>query len=270
MKRAERCSGPAVLYISHGGGPFPLLGDEGHKEMVEVLRTIVSMIETPSAILVISAHWEERYPTITHGAKPSLIYDYYGFSAQSYEIKYPAPGNPVLARKLFSLLRDNGIEAALDDQRGFDHGLFVPLQIMYSGADIPCVQLSLDSSLDPNRHINMGAALSGIEEQGLFVIGSGFSFHNLSAFYRSASAETNSMNESFEEWLIDTCVNHGITESDRSRRLENWEDAPSARFCHPREEHLLPLHVCYGIMKRACSEVFELRIIGKKASMYLW
>jgi 4,5-DOPA dioxygenase extradiol len=270
MNRTEEFSGPTVLYLSHGGGPLPLLGDEGHKEMVDVLQNIASIIAKPSAILLISAHWEEREPTITYGAKPPLIYDYYGFSAQSYEIQYPAPGNPVLARKIYSLLRDNGIKGVLDDHRGFDHGLFVPLQIMYPQGDIPCVQLSLVNSLDPIAHINMGEALSGIEQEGLLVIGSGFSFHNMRAFFTPATTESQSMNESFEEWLVDTCSNHEISESERTRRLENWVDAPSARFCHPREEHLLPLHVCYGIIKQAYREVFKLMIIGKKASMYLW
>ncbi len=179
MNKIEELHTPTVLYLSHGGGPLPLLGDEGHKEMGVSLKNITSMIAKPSVILVISAHWEERIPTITVGAKPSLIYDYYGFPEQSYEIQYPAPGEPLLARTVFSLLRGKGIEAVLDDQRGFDHGLFVPLKIMYPEADIPCIQLSLVNSLNPIEHIKIGEALSELNQEGLLVIGSGLSFHNI-------------------------------------------------------------------------------------------
>lgn len=259
-----------VLYLSHGGGPLPLMGDAGHEEMVASLKKISTMIEKPSAILLISAHWEEKNPTITLGTNPPLFYDYYGFPQQAYEIQYPAPGEPLLARKVFSLLNENGFKATLDDQRGFDHGLFVPLKIMYPEADIPCIQLSLISGLDPQEHIKMGEALSLLKQENLLIIGSGFSFHNMKAFFDSTADNQHSMNDSFENWLIETCSNTAIDEPERTRRLENWASAPGARYCHPREEHLLPLHVCYGVAKQACSKVFELKIMSKKASMYLW
>lgn len=261
---------PRVLFLSHGGGPLPLLGDDGHREMVENLKSIASKINKPSAILVISAHWEEKLPTITAGANPSLIYDYHGFPEESYDIKYPCPGEPLLADQVYRLLNTAGIEARLDKQRGFDHGLFVPLKIMYPNAEIPCIQLSLVQGLDPAEHLKIGAALSGIAHDGLLVIGSGFSFHNMKAFFTTETSESKSMNESFEQWLIDTCSNPAIGETERIQRLENWEQAPAARYCHPREEHLLPLHVCYGIAQSACSEYFELRILNKKSSVYLW
>jgi aromatic ring-opening dioxygenase catalytic subunit (LigB family) len=123
-----------VLFFPHGGGPLPLLGDPGHKNMVEFLGGIARTLPEPSAILVVSAHWEEGQPTITAGEFPPLIYDYYGFPEESYAIQYPAPGNPALARETHRLLTEAGIEARLDAQRGFDHGLFVPLKIMYPGA----------------------------------------------------------------------------------------------------------------------------------------
>ena len=261
---------PTVLYLSHGGGPLPLLGDKGHMELVENLKTISTLIEKPSAIVVISAHWEENNPTVTSGENPSLIYDYSGFPKHSYEIKYPAKGDPSLASQIHSILNDKGIDAELDGQRGFDHGLFVPLKIMYPNADIPCVQLSLVSSLDPKLHIKMGEALSELKHTGLLIMGSGFSFHNMKAFFGPSTAESQHMNEAFEAWLIATCSNSNIDENERTDKLENWEQAPFARYCHPREEHLLPVHVCYGVAKHACSHVFELNILGKKASMYLW
>ena len=205
-------SKPRVLFLSHGGGPLPLLGDPAHLEMVLHLRAIAERMPRPSAILVVSAHWEEQAATLTSGANPEVIYDYYGFPAASYEIQYPCPGEPELAGQVRRLLGDAGIEARLDAQRGFDHGLFVPLKLMYPEADIPCIQLSLVSGLDPAEHIAIG----------------------------------------------------------RAQRLEEWALAPFARYCHPREEHLLPLHVCYGIAQSACSEYFQLEILHKKSSMYLW
>lgn len=152
---------PRVLFISHGGGPMPLLGDEGHNEMIACLKEITTQIRKPSAIVVVSAHWEEKVPTITSGANPSLIYDYYGFPEESYAIKYPCSGEPALAGQIHNLLEKAGISSTLDVQRGFDHGLFVPLAIMYPDADIPCVQLSLINTLNPTEHIKIGRALQG-------------------------------------------------------------------------------------------------------------
>lgn len=270
MESAKPGNTPTVVYLSHGGGPFPLLGDEAHSELVENLKTISASIKKPSAILVVSAHWEEDVPAITAGVKPGLIYDYYGFPDESYDIQYPAPGNPDLAKAVASRLIEKGITAQLDKNRGFDHGLFVPLKIMYPEADIPCVQLSVVNDLDPTKHIEIGEALTGLEYDNLLIIGSGFSFHNMKAFFSPSTHETRTKNESFEAWLIDTCSNTNVNENERRRLFEYWEQAPYARYCHPREEHLLPLHVCYGIAQRACSRFFELTIIGKKASAYLW
>lgn len=247
-----------------------MLGDEGHKEMVEVLESIPAIISKPSAIVLISAHWEEEVPTITSGKSPSLIYDYYGFPEESYEIRYPAVGNPALASNLFNLFSEKDIDARLDEKRGFDHGMFVPLKIMYPSADIPCIQVSLVKDLDPLEHIKIGEAIGELEQEGLLIIGSGFSFHNMRAFFARPQKDSQLKNESFEKWLIDTCRNKAITETERARRLENWEIAPFARYCHPREEHLLPLHVCYGAAKRACDKVFEFNVLNKKASAYLW
>ena len=259
-----------ALYISHGGGPLPLLGDPAHNEMVDMLKNVVTVLPKPSAIIVISAHWEAGTPTITAGQHPSLIYDYYGFPKESYEIEYPAPGAPALAKNIFELLKSNGIEAVLDEERGFDHGLFVPLKIMYPDADIPCVQVSLLKSLDPEEHIQLGKALSHLSNENILVLGSGFSFHNLKAFFTLSSNVEQSMNELFEQWLIDTCTSREISESERKQRLVNWEKASAARYCHPREEHLLPLHVCYGFSGSPAKQAFTFNIMDKKASAYLW
>lgn len=261
---------PKVLFLSHGGGPLPLLGDDRHAEMVEQLKIAAERMANPSAIVVVSAHWEEKVATITHNANPPLIYDYYGFPKQAYEIQYPAPGAPKLAIRIFEMLQSHGIAAELDDERGFDHGLYVPLLLMYPDASIPCIQVSLQANLDAEEHIRMGAALSRLTQENVLMIGSGFSFHNMRAFAVPPTAETRSMNEAFEAWLIDTCTNKAISEDERIKRLILWDRAPHARYCHPREEHLLPLHVCYGAAKRACSTFVELSIFDRKASFYFW
>ena len=249
---------------------MPLLGDPGHQEMVSCLKRIASTIPKPDALLVVSAHWEERVPTITAGKSPSLIYDYYGFPEESYHIQYPCVGDPSLAGEVHELLGSAGIEARLDETRGFDHGLFVPLKIMYPDANIPCVQLSLVGTLNPAAHVEMGRALSSLSQKNVLVIGSGFSFHNIRAFFAAETAESRELNQAFEAWLAATCGGADCSEQERAQRLLYWSDAPGARYCHPREEHLLPLHVCYGVVQAPCSERFGLSIMNKASSMYLW
>lgn len=260
---------PSAIYLSHGGGPLPVLGDPDHREMVEHLRAIAAAVRRPAAIIVVSAHWEEPVATITAHASPPLVYDYCGFPAQSYELRYPAPGAPTLARELRDALARNGFEARLDRERGFDHGLFVPLLLMYPEADIPCVQLSLLASLDARDHIGLGRAISPLAGNGVLVIGSGFSFHNLGALLHGPAGQDPD-NEAFEAWLIDTCSNPALDEAERTARLVHWDSAPAASYCHPRPEHLLPLHVCYGVGGRACSAHAALTIMKKKASTYFW
>lgn len=249
---------------------MPLLGDPGHQEMVSCLQTIAANIPRPDALLVVSAHWEEPIPTITAGLNPPLIYDYYGFPEASYHIQYPCPGEPALAHDTHELLTGAGIESRLDETRGFDHGVFIPLKIMFPDADIPCVQLSLVDGLDPTTHMQIGRALSALSQRNVLVIGSGFSFHNMKAFFTDDTPETRELNLSFERWLAQTCCAAERSESERARLLAGWSDAPGARYCHPREEHLLPLHVCYGVAQAPCAQRFELSILNKRSSMYLW
>lgn len=257
----------SVLYIPHGGGPLPLFGHEGHLEMISFLKEYPASIPTPSAIVIISAHWEEKEVTITHSKKPKLIYDYSGFPNEAYKVNYPAPGDSDLAEKVQNLLEHNRINANLDEKRGFDHGMFVPLKLMYPKADIPCIQISLVKGLDPQTHIDIGKSLTALENQNILVIGSGMSFHNMQAL---KSGQEDEDNHSFEDWLINTCTDTQLSETERENRLLNWSDAPSANYCHPREEHLIPLHVCYGMAQTQAKLVFEGRIMGKNISAYFW
>ena len=259
-----------ILFIPHGGGPLPLLDDPGHAELSRFLTRVGTDLATPEAIIVISAHWEATPPAVTSGKHPELIYDYYGFPPESYRIEYPAPGHPELAQTLKSLLQQQGIEAVMAPDRGFDHGLFVPLKLMYPDAGIPCVQLSLDPSLDPETHIRMGEALRPLLGKNLLVLGSGFSFHNLPAFFSGEQDQVDTRNEAFEQWLVDTCTRPDLPEASRRERLVNWAQAPHADYCHPRSEHLIPLHVCYGLAGRAARCIFDGRVMEKQASAFLW
>ncbi len=259
-----------IVYISHGGGPMPLIGDTNHDEMVKTLKQIAVEVDKPSAILVISAHWEARLPTVTSGKNPGIIYDYGGFPKEAYEIQYPASGEPALANSVVNALKENGIDALQDEQRGFDHGLFVPLKIMYPDADIPCVQLSLVHGLNPDLHIQIGKALQSLNWDNLLVIGSGSSFHNLRAFFTPGSQEAHANNIAFDDWLEETMSGDALQENAREQRLTHWTSAPGARYCHPREEHLIPLHVCYGMATKPSDKTFKAEIIKKQSSMFLW
>jgi aromatic ring-opening dioxygenase catalytic subunit (LigB family) len=258
-----------IVYFSHGGGPLPILGDASHKSMVEFMRQLPSRLRKPDAILVISAHWEENTATLLSADTPAMFYDYYGFPDEAYEITYPAPGSPELANRIISLLLKNNISARLDPQRGFDHGLFIPLKLMYPQADIPSLQLSLLRGLDPTAHIALGKALRELMVENILVIGSGFSFHNMRAFSWQGINTPDPANDAFQNWLIEGCTGP-ISQSEREQLLIEWQKAPSARYCHPREEHLLPLHVCLGMADKPASKIFDDYILGKRGVAFLW
>ncbi|MDH5179204.1 MAG: dioxygenase [Gammaproteobacteria bacterium] len=258
-----------IIYLSHGGGPLPLLGDPSHAEMVSMLQTLAAQLPKPESVILISAHWEAPVPTVTAAPAPSLIYDYAGFPPESYRIEYPAPGRPELARRLVDLLQQHGLAAVADPQRGFDHGLFVPMKIMYPQADIPVVQLSLLRGLDPAQHIRLGQVLAELPDEDMFIIGSGFSFHNLRAFFSVATPQAQAENAAFEVWLRETC-NSDLDETERRRRLIEWDEAPGARYCHPREEHLIPLHVCYGAAQRSADAIYPCTVMDKQVSTVVW
>ncbi len=267
MKNRSSGKQAQIVYFSHGGGPLPILGDPGHKAMVDFMRELPSQLRRPDAILVISAHWEESLPTLLGAGNPDLFYDYYGFPAESYEITYPAPGSPELAARVVDLLSKAHIASRIDAERGYDHGLFIPLKLMYPEAGIPSLQISLVQGLDPAVHVALGAALRGLMNENILVIGSGFSFHNMRAFSWEGAEKADSQNDAFQEWLIDVCTG---PRARCEQRLIEWEKAPSARYCHPREEHLLPLHVCVGMAETLPRVVFDDTILGKRALAFLW
>ncbi len=261
-----------VIFVPHGGGPLPILDDPQHFQLTEFLSTIADTIPRPRSILVISAHWEENAATISSGSKPEMIYDYYGFPPESYNFDYPAPGNPDLAQQVLQLLSAQSIEGFLDAKRGYDHGTFVPLMLIYPKADIPVVQLSLLKSLDPTAHINLGKAIASLRQQGVLIIGSGMPFHNMKAFF-SGDSRTKERSEIFANWLNDTLTDNQASIEEKAQRLVDWGKAPEAKFSHPREEHLLPLHVCFGA---ACAstpdavQIFSGRLFNTRIRAYQW
>ena len=232
-----------VVYVPHGGGPWPYvdlpmfrdmdLG--GLRQYLEGLRHLAA----PKAVLVISAHWEAPVPTVQSSAHPPLLFDYYGFPPESYALTWPAPGDPQLAARVRALLADAGIPSAEDPKRGFDHGTFVPLKLTWPDAQIPTIQLSLKQGLNAAEHLAMGRALRPLRDEGVLILGSGMSYHNMRGFGGRARATS----KRFDDWLGETAI---LSPQARDERLANWENAPAARECHPREEHLLPLMVIAG------------------------
>jgi aromatic ring-opening dioxygenase catalytic subunit (LigB family) len=234
-----------VVFLPHGGGPWPFV-DIGFgapaelDDLAEYLRSVRALPKTPpKALLVISAHWEERVPTVMTAAHPPILYDYYGFPPASYQITWPAPGEPALAARVRELLQTAGFETAEDAQRGFDHGTFIPLKLTYPEANVPTIQLSLIRGLDPRKHLALGRALAPLRDEGVFIVGSGMTFHNLRNFGPQGRADS----EVFDAWLRERVVQEP---AERDQALENWADAPAARATHPREEHLIPLMVIAG------------------------
>lgn len=250
-----------ILYISHGGGPMPILGDRYHLRMVDFLKGLSTKLKRPDAIVVLSAHWECPKPTLLYAQNPSLLYDYYGFPEEAYQLRYPAPMAVDLANHIASLFED----AVLDDTRGFDHGMFIPLSLLYPDADIPTTQLSLLSSLSSREHWNMGEALRPLLDENILFIGSGFSFHNMRLFFQ----DDDKQNHAFQEFLINTCT-ADLPISKREEALVAWQQAPYARYCHPREEHLLPLHVCCALAGEKADLVFDDEILKRRSVGFLW
>ena len=217
----------------------------------------------PRAIVVISSHWETREVTVNTGAAPGLIFDYQGFPPHTYELRYDAPGSPELATRIVELLREHGVAAASDTTRGYDHGVFVPLLLVAPEANIPIVQLSLVAGLDPAQHLAIGAALAPLRREDVLIVGSGMSYHNLRAFFQPGDAVGA---KEFDAWLSEAVRADPET---RRARLRDWQDAPGARQAHPREEHLLPLHVVAGAAgDDAGTRVFGECIMGAEISGY--
>jgi len=237
-----------TFYISHGGGPWPWMEGrsyDAHLKLEAALQQLPQLVGVrPNAVLMISAHWEEKDFAVMSHARPPMLYDYSGFPENTYQIHYTAPGAPKLAERVHGLLRNAGIAAGLDPARGFDHGAFVPMAVIYPDANVPLVQLSLKRGLDPEAHLAAGRALTPLRDEGILIVGSGLSYHNL----RMLGPESKEPSAAFDDWLRRTLEKTDFDQ--RTAALTSWEAAPSARVAHPREEHLLPLMVAIGAAER--------------------
>jgi aromatic ring-opening dioxygenase catalytic subunit (LigB family) len=239
-----------TLYIPHGGGPCffmetpPGLPKNLWDGMAAYLCGIdASLGGRPRAVLVISGHWETEHPTVNVAERPSLLFDYYGFPEHTYHLTYPAPGSPALASRVRELLARAGIESGSESARGLDHGVFIPFKLIYPQADVPIVQLSLQRNLDADDHLRIGRALAPLRDEGILIVGSGMSYHNLRELFVDAP-RVNQPAEQFDRWLGDAVT--GQDADTRWRSLAGWADAPGARTAHPHAEHLLPLMVAAG------------------------
>lgn len=233
-----------TYYLSHGGGPWPWMKDQagGAFDRLEagLLAIGAELGAAPRAVLAVSGHWETRQFAVSSAARPGMEFDYYGFPEPLYRISYPAPGAPDLAAKVQGLLAAGGQTCLSDPDRGLDHGTFSLMQPLWPKADMPVVQLSLKAGLDPRLHLAVGALLAPLREEGVLIVGSGSSWHNL----RLRGPQAVAPGRRFDDWLTETLTEAAPAE--REARLVGWEAAPSARVAHPREDHLLPLMVAVG------------------------
>ena len=254
-----------TFFIPHGGGPCFFMPDPSRRwaGMAELLRSLPDRLpEPPASILVVSAHWETDGFRITSGSGLPLIYDYYGFPPETYTIRYDAPGAPALAARAAALLAAAEVPVKLDAQHGFDHGVFVPMKVAFPGAEIPIVELSVERGLDPKLHLAAGRALSPLRDEGVLIIGSGMSFHDLKGFGDKHSTRTSLV---FDMWLTSAAMQRG---GDRANRLAAWAEAPAARAAHPREEHLIPLMVAAGASDGPGVKIYQELVLETAVSAF--
>ncbi len=258
-----------TLFVPHGAGPCFFMDwnpPTAWNAMADFLKGIAATLPArPTAIVLVSGHWLQSTFSVTTAARPTLIYDYHGFPPHTYELRYPAPGDPALASRIAGLLDGAALGGREDAQRGFDHGMFIPLKLMFPDADIPVVQLSLRSDLDPRAHIEAGRALQALRGEGVLIVGSGMSFHNMRGYGDPRFAP---ISDEFDHWLTAAVE---LPPGERDRALQRWEDAPAARLCHPprAEEHLIPLLVAAGAAGDSNGrKVFSDRVMHTTLSAY--
>ncbi len=259
-----------TLYLPHGGGPcffmdpMPGLPPTLWDGMARYLRGVEANIgRRPRSVLVISAHWECAEPTLLSAPEHHLLFDYYGFPEHTYRLTYPAPGAPAVATRVAQLLSAAGLRSEMDPNRGLDHGVFVPFKLIYPQADIPMLQLSLRNGLDAAEHLAIGRALRPLRDEGVLIVGSGMSYHNLRQFFSSTPAAVQAAGE-FDAWLGSVMASPAPA---REQALAQWQHAPGALACHPRAEHLLPLMVIAGAAHDAAAQrVYNEPLLGKPIS----
>lgn len=250
-----------TFYLCHGGGPWPWMQGPIRQllsNLEQGLRALPSRLPgLPSAILVVSAHWEAAAFSLTSSIAPGMVYDYHGFPAETYRIRYPSPGAPDVAFEAVELLHAAGCEATLSDTRGYDHGTYSLMQPMFPQANIPVVQMSIQASMDAEEHLRAGAALAPLRDSNILIIGSGMSIHERGPAIAAASPP-------FDAWLNDAVLSSAGAR--RRQMLAAWEEAPFARLVHPTADHLLPLMVVAGAAQNDTATcIYRERLMGTVA-----
>ncbi|MCW4454434.1 dioxygenase [Flavobacterium sp. MXW15] len=225
------------LYVSHGS-PMTALqpGLTGER-----LAALAQALPRPRAIVVASAHWLAQRPTVGAAARPETIHDFGGFPEVLYRLQYPAPGAPALAAQVAALLAQAGLPAAIDPQRGLDHGAWVPLRLLYPQADIPVLQLSVQPALGPAHQFALGRALAPLRGSGVLLLGSGSITHNLHDWRNYQQGKEAPYVRPFIEW-----IEQRLAADDIAALLDYRARAPFAVQAHPSDEHLLPLFFAMG------------------------
>ena len=227
-----------TLFLSHGSPMHAInAGAAG-----DVWAALAKQLPQPKAVLMVTAHWDTNLPMFSGNAKPSMIYDFGGFPDALFKISYPAPGAPDIAAKAQALLKTAGITASIDGCRGLDHGTWVPLLKMYPNADVPIVQLSVQSLMNPRHHFDVGRALTPLTKEGVLIVGSGHLTHNLRDWMMMRGHTAHApYAQKFQSWVFDRLAANDIDSLSRYREV-----APDAMRAHPTEEHFLPLFVALG------------------------
>ncbi len=263
----EGLSMQPTFFIPHGGGPCFFMDwtpPDTWTQMAAFLSDLITGLdERPREILLITAHWEMPIITLSTNPTPELLFDYYNFPPHTYDLTWPAPGAPKLAERAAELLIKSGIETSFDQTRGFDHGVFVPMKLASPEADIPLAMMSLRQDLDPAHHLAVGEALAPLRAEGVLIIGSGLSYHNLGAFSPDVK---NPEADEFDAWLTDTVTGRPDA---RANALAAWATAPGARASHPREDHLAPIFVVAGAAQTDPGQrVYHEILMGNAVSAY--
>ncbi|CAL1392325.1 unnamed protein product [Linum trigynum] len=247
-----------TFFISHGSPTLSIDDSLPARHFLKSWEQKVYQKEKPQAILIISAHWDTKLPSVNVVDRNDTIHDFYGFPKQMYELRYTPPGAPRLAKRVKELLMGSGFDEVVEDKkRGVDHGAWVPLMLMYPEADIPVCQLSVQSDRDGTYHYNMGKALAPLRQEGVLIIGSGSATHNLRALGSSDSSVA-PWAQQFDTWLKDSLV------EGRYEDVNHYEvKAPHAKKAHPWPEHFFPLHVAMG----AAGDSSEAKLIHQSWSL---
>ncbi|XP_047039491.1 dioxygenase tasH-like [Helicoverpa zea] len=261
------------VFLNHGGGPYPVLREKYNVEIGDSLKNVSNFVDLRrlKAIIIVTAHREEEVVTISSGGRHSLLYDYYNFPPESYEFKYDAPGDPELAGKIHEAFRNAGIESALDDKRGWDHGVFIPMMLINPKADIPIIQISILKNQNAAQHYEIGKVLYQFRKDAVAIFGSGLSYHNMKEFKKAdPENEKEIVNLDFDNFLNDVCTG----DEENRKKIIFWDREKGALDCHPLGEadHLMPLIVNAGAAgTRPGKKIFESVFLGKfKLSGFMW